>query len=279
MGSTSSKTVVNSLSEQVTNIASSVSQQCNNLVNQRQNFNMYVAGDLTGNTITVGQTTDVNFQCASSSNIQLDLQNKIIAAISATAQAQSIPVSLTSVVADAENNITTKIRNNLTLTNIQQSYNQIILNQRTNIVVAGNATGNTIDISQGSKVFAAATLDVLEKAGVFNDIKSTADSVAKSAQVTPVIGEIAYGMSNAFGDLFSSGSNLLTMLFYVVIMIVVVVVLGIGAYYLIPALIGAFDFGDDETAGSAAAPVIINMPANASPSAIPPASPSVEVNA
>lgn len=241
MGSTSSKTIVNQVSEQVTAISSQIAQKCNNLVNQRQNFNMFVGGDLIGNQISVSQSTDVDFRCAMTSNVQNDLQNQLIAAVQNIAKQQTVPINLQSVVNEAQTNISNSIRNNITLSNIQESYNQIAQGQKTSIVVAGSATGNVIDISQGSKVFAAATTDVLERSGVFNKIKSTADQLSQQRVVTPV-GEVVSGVSDTVTGVADSMakalSNSATVIMFIIVAFIVLVLIGVTIWFVFS--------GDDE---------------------------------
>lgn len=244
MGSSSSKSVVKSLSEQITQLSSNISQKCNNLTDQRQNFNMFVGGDLVGNQISVSQFTDVDFKCAFSSNVQNDIQNQVLAQIKNLSKAQTLPLSLQRVKNDAETIIENRIRNELTLSNIQESYNQIVQGQKASIVVAGNATGNVIDISQGNKVFAGAVLDVLEKSGVFNTVKNVVDQVQQTRQVTPVIGEVVAGVSDTAigvsGNIAQAMSGTTGIILMIVVGFIVLVLLGVVGWYVLGAL-----FSDD----------------------------------
>lgn len=200
MGGSSSKSVVNQVAEQISNIAISTVQDCVVTSTQNQNIQIGNTGLTLGGTISAKQQTDVSSQCFNDVKKQVDLQNKIIQAISQAVSAQNVALlgSFGSTSSDATTNLTNIIRNNVTMSNIQKSYTAIKQTQTVGITNSGVMIGTNIDLSQGAQIFAAATLQEVDKAGVFNQIQSHIDQQSSSSVTGPL---------NIFGNLFGSMSS------------------------------------------------------------------------
>jgi hypothetical protein len=111
------------------------------------------------------------------------LQNKLINAItqSSAATGQALWPAFGDTVASATTNLTNQIRNTVTMENIQRSYTSIRQTQSVGFENSGVWAFSDVDLSQGSKLFAAATIKELDRADIFNQIEN---SVAQSAEAT-----------------------------------------------------------------------------------------------
>lgn len=237
MGGESSKSTVTSVSENITQVAMNFAQHCQTIVNQRQVNNIMIAGDLTGGTIDASQSLDVDFECISKSDVDTKLQAEIMNQIENAAKTSGITAlsALSDISSEANTEIRNMVRSSITRSNLQSQYNHILQTQNNNIIVLGNVTNTTINMRQGAQVFAKATVDILESAGVFNRIKSLADSTAETKSSTPVVGEIA----DAVGSLLD-GFGELRNFAIVIIVVIVLIILGVSAYVVIRIISSMF---------------------------------------
>jgi hypothetical protein len=142
------------------------------------------------------------------------MQNKIIAAIAQTTTAQGTGIlsAFGSSSSSAETNLTSIIRNNVTMSNIQKNYNIIKQSQTANINNAGFSLSTKVNLTQGADVFAISTLQEIDKAGIFNTISTHVDQESTAKTDSPL---------SLFGNLFG---DLGTSLKYLFVFIVVVVI-------------------------------------------------------
>lgn len=188
MGGSESKTTINALSEQITNIASDTVQSCVTTTSQDQLINIVNTGWKLTSNINVEQQTQVSSSCFSDLNKQTELQNKIQNAIaqSSTASGVALISAFGASTADATANLRNRIVNNITMSNIQRNYNEIRQNQQVTYSNAGVIGFDTVNVTQGAKVFAAATLQQLDRAGIFNDIANAIDQKATATTENPL---------------------------------------------------------------------------------------------
>lgn len=214
MGGSSSKTIINQLSEVISNIAMETVQDCLVTADQSQVINVNNSGWSIFGNYTLKQSTEVASQCFSDVKKQVDLQNKIIAAIAQTSTAQGTGIlsAFGSSSSYAETNLTSIIRNNVTMSNIQKNYNIIKQTQTANINNAGFSLSTNVNLTQGADVFAVSTLQEIDKAGIFNTISTHIDQESTAKTDSPF---------NLFGNLFG---DLGTGLKYLFVFIVVVVI-------------------------------------------------------
>jgi hypothetical protein len=221
MGGSQAKTAINNLNTQITNIATSVIQQCVVNTGQTQTVSSNNSGFQLGSTLSVTQTTSVSSSCFSNASIQTNLQNQITSAIQQTANANG--VALLGAVGASQTNASTYIQNtitnNVTMKNIQQNYNTIMQTQSVTINNSGQQLFSTVDITQGATVFANATLQAVSNTGILNALsnsiaqQSTATTSNPLDFIANIVGSVATAISSSLA--------------YVVIFVIAVIA-GIG---------------------------------------------------
>lgn len=222
MGGSSSKATINSLQQVITDVSMSTVQDCVTISEQSQTVDLSNSGISIGDTGKVTQQTDISTTCFSNTAKEADLQNKIIAAISNASDASGVGllsafgVSL----ADATTNLNTLVRNNIKMSNIQKTYNMMKQQQNVRAVNTGFSLFRTVEVSQGAKLFAAATVQEVTNAGIFNTIQSKLDQSATATITNPLAPLFA-----ALG----AGSVMI-----MILVIVIVIVLGVLAYNFNP---------------------------------------------
>lgn len=198
MGGSSSKSVINQLSEVISNIAMSTVQSCENSVDQTQNLEVNNSGFRLWGTYKLAQQTEIRSDCFSDVNKQADLQNKIISTIANASTASNVGLlgAFGSSKSYAETNLTNIVRNNVTMSNIQKSYNAIRNSQSAKFTNSGIIGFEQVELTQGAKLFAAATLQEVDKAGIFNAIEGHIDQNSQSTRDSSIL-----GLGNLFGGL------------------------------------------------------------------------------
>ena len=188
MGGSQSKTVVNQLSEQISNIAMSTVQECSVSATQDQSLDINNSGFLFWGNYRLEQQTEIKTECFSDIRKQIDLQNKIIQAISQATTAQNVGLlgAFGSSKSVAETNLTNIIRNNITMSNIQKSYTAVAQSQTVKFNNSGVMGFTNVELVQGAKLFAAATLQELDRAGIFNTIESHIDQQSTAKVDNPL---------------------------------------------------------------------------------------------
>lgn len=201
MGGTQSSATVNSLSQQLTAIATETVQSCEIAAEQQQELVVRNTGINLFGTYKLEQKTDIDARCFSDVNKQVELQNKIINAISQATSANGVALlgAFGKDQASAVTNLTQLVRTNVTMKNIQQSYTSIRQSQGATFENAGVMLFQQVELTQGSKIFAAATLQQVERAGIFSAIENQASQTAAAAQENPLdfIGKALSGVADA----------------------------------------------------------------------------------
>lgn len=223
MGGTASTDAVNSISQTISTIASNTVQSCIVDTTQSQTVNITNAGLSVGGSIGASQTTAVSSQCFSNASMQSQLQNQIISAISQASSSNSVALlsAFGSTNASALANLTNLVQNNVTMSNIQTNYNNIMQAQTVNFTNKGVTLFQNIDVTQGAQVFAAATLQEVDNAGILTAISNT---VAQKSAATS---------SNPLDFITSALSSISSDILYGVIffMILVALIIGGGFYF------------------------------------------------
>ncbi len=204
MGGSQSSTTINQLSEQLNNIAASTVQNCEVAISQDQTVKEVNTGIWFWSTVKLTQTSEIKSECFSSVDKQNELQNNLINTISQTATTNGIALldAFSATGSSASANLTNIIRNQVTMSNIQTSYNAIKQKQSVDFANSGLMVYRAVDLTQGSKIFAAATLNELQKAGVFNTIQTYLDQSAATTLKNPLdfltdlVGGIASGVTS-----------------------------------------------------------------------------------
>ncbi|QYB17749.1 coiled coils domain protein [Pacmanvirus S19] len=214
MGGSSSKTIVNQLSEQINNISTDVVQECIATIDQDQNLEVINTGFKFWGSYKLQQTSEIKQECFNSVEKQTELQNKIFAAISQASTATGVGIisAFGSSSSYAETNLKSIIRNNVTMSNIQKAYNQIKVSQTAKFSNSGVIGFEKVELTQGAKIFAAATLETIDKAGIFNQISSHVDQSSTADTSSPL---------NIFGGLSS-------MIKFAVLFIIIAIAIAIG---------------------------------------------------
>ena len=200
MGGTQSTTAVNQLSETISNIAMSSVQSCEVSASQSQTMVINNSGFKLFGNYKLEQKSDIDVKCFSDIQKQVDLQNKIIAAIAQSSSSQGVALlgAFGKDSASATANLQIAVRNNINMQNIQRSYTEIRQNQSVEISNSGVVLFEQVELTQGSKIFAAATLKEVDRAGIFNAISSHIDQSASAKQENPLdfIGKALSGLAD-----------------------------------------------------------------------------------
>lgn len=239
MGGSSSKTAINNLSEQITNVAMSTVQSCEVSSVQSQSINASNSGFRLWGNYKLEQTTDISAQCFSDVQKQTELQNKIIQAISQATTADNIALigAFGRSNAEATANLTNIVKNNITMSNIQRSYNSIKQEQTANFSNSGVVLFDSVSLTQGGKIFAAATLSELDRAGIFNTIQTNLDQSATATMANPLD-----FIAKTVGAITSSLT--MSVIFFIMIIIIAIV----GVTFLVRAV---FSSGESAPASGA----------------------------
>lgn len=217
MGGSSSKTSVQQLSQAISNVAMSTVQDCETSVAQTQNLNVNNTGFKLWGQYHLDQQSEIRSDCFSDVAKQADLQNKIISTISQATTAQSVALlgAFGTSKSEADAKLTSMVKNNVTMSNIQKSYNNLKQTQNATFNNSGVIGFEQVDLTQGSKLFAAATLQEVDKAGIFNQISSYVDQQSAAKQENPLD-----FIAKAIGAIGSS--VMMSIIFFIVIMAVAV---------------------------------------------------------
>jgi hypothetical protein len=229
MGGSKSKSVVDSVQQQITDIAMNTVQDCMVLSDQEQVITSSNAGWQFGGTTSIKQQTDVSSTCFQDTTKQSQLQNAIQQVIKNAAEANG--VGLTSVIgastSSAEVRLRTIIQNNVTMSNIQKNYN--IIKQRQEVTLINTQTGvqisKAVNISQGAEVFAAATLKSVESTGILNNLSVAVDNQSKATTANPLD-----FIANIVGSVADAVSTV-----WMAIAIAIIAVIGFIAYFVLSA--------------------------------------------
>ncbi len=230
MGGSSSKSEVKQLSKALTEIAMQTVQSCEVSSQQKQILEVKNTGLKLWGAYKLDQQTEIRGECFSDTKKQADLQSKLIKTVaqSSTAQGVAFLSAFGASDSEAKTKLTSIIKNNVTMKNIQKSYNKIKQEQKAKFTNSGVIGFEQAELTQGSKIFAAATLQEMDKVGIFNQIETHLDqkSVAKTDNPMDFIANMINSMT----------SHLLYIAFFFVIVIAAVMLLksagGSGGTYV-----------------------------------------------
>src|SRR5271154_6574796 len=127
MGGSASTTAINALSQSISTMAISTVQSCIVNVAQSQDITVNNSFFTLWGTYTLQQQTGINSSCFSNVNIQTQLQNGILQAITQATTADGVALisAFGASHATATTNLTNIIKNSVTLSNIETNYNAI----------------------------------------------------------------------------------------------------------------------------------------------------------
>lgn len=188
MGNNKSKTTTEQISQNISNIASTTVQDCLVRAYQTQTVDLVNTGWSFGSSYKVTQQSDVSMECFSDVRKQMELQLRLINDImqESTADGQAVWPAFGSNRAEAANTIKNIVESNVTMNNIQRSYMEIRQNQAVNFRNEGVMAFSDVEIAQGNKLFAAATLKEVERAGIFTAIENYVDQTSSSRTAGPL---------------------------------------------------------------------------------------------
>lgn len=197
-------------------------QDCEVSSTQTQNVDVNNTGIWFFGKVHLDQQSEIRSDCFSDSNKQAQLQNQLISTITQAVTAQNIALigAFGSSVATASANLNSIIKNNVTMSNIQKSYNSLKQSQSATFNNSGVIGFAAIDLTQGSKLFAAATLQEVDKAGVFNQISNYVDQKSSATMTNPLD-----FITNAISAI--SSSIMMAIVFFIVI---------IAAIFILPRM-------------------------------------------
>ena len=212
MGGSASKTAISSLSSTISTIAMNTVQSCEVSAAQTQTVSVTNTGFKLFGNYTLQQQTDIKSDCFNDLTKQTDLQNKIIDAISQTTASNNVALlgAFGNSSSDATANLTNIVRNTVTMSNIQKTYNDIKQSQSVNFSNSGVVIFEQATLTQGASIFAAATLKEMDTAGIFSQIASKVDQTSTATQSNPL--DFIAGIVNAAGGVMTSSAFLLILL-------------------------------------------------------------------
>lgn len=221
MGGTSSKTTVNDLIQSINNITMQTIQQCVTNSAQSQSVTENNTGIVLFSNSTAQQSTTISVDCFANAQLQAQLQNNIISTISnaSTATNSTLLGAFGNTSSEATTNLTSLIKNNVTMKNIQQNYNTIMQQQNVNYNNSGLVVYQNVDLKQGAQVFSAATLQAIDSAGIFNQINNYVNQQSAATST-------GFSLSGLFSGLFSGASSIFVYIF----VFIIIVALGGWAY-------------------------------------------------
>lgn len=213
MGGTVSKTAVTNLTELISNVASSTVQDCEVRSSQQQNLTVVNSGlDLFG-WFRLSQKTDISSQCFSDVNKQTQLQNALIDTIAQYSTADGIAIlgAFGSSYSEAVANLGNAIRTNITMSNIQRTYNEIKQSQNVTFINKGVRAFSAVDMTQGGQIFSAAVLKELDAAGILSRVETYIEQKSAADTQNPL---------SFITDMFNSTMWAVWLLVFVVIILV-----------------------------------------------------------
>ncbi len=222
MGGSTSKTAIESLSSSITEVAMSTVQNCEVAAQQDQTLVVKNTGFKLWGDYKLEQQSEIKSDCFSDISKQTDLQNKIIDTISQSTSASNVALlgAFGKTNSEASANLTNIIKNNITMSNIQNSYSSIKQNQSATFENSGIVGFENVDLIQGSKLFAAATLKEIDKSGIFNQVEKYVDQTSSSTQTNPLD-----FIADAFGAVTSS------IMMWIVLFMIAIIMIGVGIFY------------------------------------------------
>jgi hypothetical protein len=262
MGGSESKTVVKSLSESISNIAMSTVQSCETVADQTQDLNVNNTGIRFWGTYKLDQKTEIRSDCFSDVAKQADLQTKIVNLITQSATSQNVALLGAFGKSNAEASSTLKnvIKNNVNMSNIQKSYNAIKQKQTANFTNSGVIGFEQVELTQGAKIFAAATLQEVDKAGVFNAIENHIDQTSSAKMENPLD-----FIAKAIGAV---GDTVMSSIFFFVFIIVGAVIGFVLLLKLLSSIGGSDGGGDDDDKKEMTAALLSKIPGPAPSSGV-----------
>lgn len=188
MGGSASKSATRALSTIISNIAVSSVQDCVASVAQDQSINVVNHGFRLFGSYRLTQQSEIRASCFSDVQKQTTLQNNIIAAVAQSVSTSNVALlgAFGSSHASATLALTNMVRNNVTMANIQRSYDSIKQRQAASFTNYGVIGFERADLIQGAKLFAAATLQEVDKAGVFSAIAAHVDQHTTATMSNPL---------------------------------------------------------------------------------------------
>jgi hypothetical protein len=230
MGGSESKTTVSALSSAISNVAISTVQSCEIAAQQSQSLTVVNTGFKLWGTYKMDQQSDISAECFNDVNKQVELQNKIIETIAQSSSATNVALlgAFGSSTSEAQANLTNIVRNNVTMSNIQRSYTDIKQNQQADFLNTNVVVFEQIELTQGSKIFAAATLKEIDKAGIFNQITSYVDQKSSATMENPLD-----FIAKAIGAVTSS------LLMVILLIILIIAAIALGGYAVMRMTAGA----------------------------------------
>lgn len=215
MGGSESKSVVNQLSQAITDIAMKSVLDCQVATTQDQNLLVENTGWTLFGSYKLEQTSDIKSSCFTDSKRQTQLQNDIINAIknATTAAGGSLMPAFGDTSSNSETNLTSLVKTSITSSNLQKNYNSIKQSQNVTFKNSGVVGFQQLQLTQGAQIFAASTLKALDDAGVFNAIKNQVDQTSSASNSL-------FNFDLGLGSLFSGGSSWLYLLVIIAVVFI-----------------------------------------------------------
>ncbi len=188
MGGSESKTTVESITKNITDVSMDTVQSCEIVASQSQKLNVNNTGLKLWGNYKLEQKTDISQECFNDVRKQTELQNKIMKVIAQATSSNNIAVlgAFGKSKSEATTKLNNTINNTIKMSNIQRTYNEIKQNQEATFNNSGVVLFEKVELTQGAKIFAAATLKQLDNAGVFNTIAEYVDQKSSAKMENPL---------------------------------------------------------------------------------------------
>lgn len=225
MGGSKSKVVVDQVNKQINDLSMKIGQECAVNVDQTQDVTINNTGTSIGGSLTMTQTSVVDLQCMQTSGRMNKLAGDISNIISQSAAAAG--VGITSAVGGSQANTSTDIKNiienRLTTENINRTITAIKQGQKLTMNNSGLQFAQSINMSQGAQVFAAAVVNEVNETGIINSMATQIDQKADAKTTNPL--DFLVEMTRSVMGAFS-----LAMLIPILFIIGLIVVIGFVIY-------------------------------------------------
>jgi len=207
MGGTQSKATVESVTSIISNVIVKDVMNCATYINQDQSVNVYGSGNVVSG-ITMVQGATIDMTCYRKSNNDIDIQNKIINALTQAANAtgSGFPTLDAGTKAETVSRMTQDIRNNITIDMLQNCAATVNQSQSINVVGNRNIVANQA-MTQTAAQMKHCTSDQIAKtalgATINNSVAQQATSVTQSPFkfLTDIIGSITDTIQHGFDSI------------------------------------------------------------------------------
>lgn len=225
MGGTTSKSTFQQLTDISTDVTTKTIMSCSTAATQNQMISLQnVKGDVNISGVNMNQGASINMSCIMSTDMQSQISTQVAAAIAQTAESkgQAVLSALGRTKSEAQTNIQTMIRNNIT--NVTQSDISASISQSQSITAAnvgGNVVIANVSMEQSAKIVAQALMSTSAYQVAINDSATKMDQSSKSTEENPVAG-IIKSIGSAISSVMSAPIMIIGGIILFIVLIIII---------------------------------------------------------